>query len=111
MSNPKLIKPLMRFSKKSGCPVRRPLFPTHFSWKRLISFRMMMSWSVRPPGREKTWIAVQTIRTYLSRGLNVWYASPLKALSNSIYQEFTREFGSASCGILTGDRKENADAP
>lgn len=43
--------------------------------------------------------------------MKTWYASPLKALSNSIYQEFSGEFGQASCGILTGERKENPDAP
>lgn len=64
-----------------------------------------------PTGSGKTWIAVKAIHSFLERGLRVWYASPLKALSNSIYQEFCREFGSSLCGILTGDRKENPDAP
>jgi superfamily II RNA helicase len=35
----------------------------------------------------------------------------LKALTNSKYQEFIDEFGAAKVGILTGDRKENSDAP
>ena len=64
-----------------------------------------------PTGSGKTWIASQAINSYLSEGRRVWYASPLKALSNSIYQQFCNEFGSPYCGILTGDRKENADAP
>jgi len=63
-----------------------------------------------PTGAGKTWIASQTIHTYLTKGLRVWYASPLKALSNSIYQQFCHEFGQHYCGILTGDRKENPDA-
>ncbi|MCF8128652.1 MAG: DEAD/DEAH box helicase [Deltaproteobacteria bacterium] len=63
-----------------------------------------------PTGSGKTWIAVQAIESCLARGLSVWYASPLKALSNSIYQEFVQKFGPSQCGILTGDRKENADA-
>ena len=64
-----------------------------------------------PTGSGKTWIASQAINSYLSEDLRVWYASPLKALSNSIYQQFCHEFGSPYCGILTGDRKENPDAP
>ena len=62
-------------------------------------------------GSGKTWIASQAIQSCLAEGLSVWYASPLKALSNSIYQEFCHEFGPSNCGILTGDRKENARAP
>ncbi len=64
-----------------------------------------------PTGSGKTWIALQAIGSFLNKGLHVWYASPLKALSNAIYQEFSDRFGSPYCGILTGDRKENADAP
>ncbi len=41
----------------------------------------------------------------------MWYAAPLKALSNAKYQEFGDEIGRESVGILTGDRKENPDAP
>ncbi len=62
-------------------------------------------------GSGKTWIASQAIQSCLAEGLSVWYASPLKALSNSIYHEFSHEFGPSNCGILTGDRKENARAP
>src|SRR4030095_8568313 len=36
---------------------------------------------------------------------------PLKALTNSKYAEFIEEFGAEQVGVLTGDRKENSDAP
>lgn len=64
-----------------------------------------------PTGSGKTWIASEAISAYRAEGLRAWYASPLKALSNSIYHDFIREFGAEECGILTGDRKENPDAP
>lgn len=64
-----------------------------------------------PTGSGKTWIAEQATRMYLERGGRIWYASPLKALSNSIYVQFIQKFGPSKCGILTGDRKENPDAP
>lgn len=64
-----------------------------------------------PTGSGKTWIALQAIERNLKNNLKTWYASPLKALSNSLYQQFEKEFGPDSCGILTGERKENTDAP
>jgi len=64
-----------------------------------------------PTGSGKTWIASEAIKLYLSMGKKTWYATPLKALSNSIYEIFQNTFGAHLCGILTGDRKENPDAP
>jgi len=63
-----------------------------------------------PTGSGKTWIASRAIEQMLEKGMRTWYASPLKALSNSLYNEFCREFGSQAVGILTGDRKENPEA-
>ncbi|MFA5181506.1 MAG: DEAD/DEAH box helicase, partial [Syntrophales bacterium] len=37
--------------------------------------------------------------------------SPLKALSNAKYSEFSQLFGADRVGILTGDIKDNPDAP
>jgi len=64
-----------------------------------------------PTGSGKTWIAVEATKDYLSRGCRVWYATPLKALSNAKYEEFGGVFGLDRVGILTGDRKEKPDAP
>jgi superfamily II RNA helicase len=64
-----------------------------------------------PTGSGKTWIARQAIEQLLSKGGRSWYASPLKALSNSIFAEFGSYFGDENVGILTGDRKENPRAP
>lgn len=64
-----------------------------------------------PTGSGKTWIATQIVSEYLREGKRSWYATPLKALSNSIFELFQCEFGKEVCGILTGDRKENPNAP
>ncbi|MBI5251946.1 MAG: DEAD/DEAH box helicase [Desulfomonile tiedjei] len=64
-----------------------------------------------PTGSGKTWIALEAIKEYLAKGCGVWYATPLKALSNAKYEEFGEALGRERVGILTGDRKENADAP
>ncbi|MEZ4577654.1 MAG: DEAD/DEAH box helicase [Desulfobacterales bacterium] len=61
--------------------------------------------------RRKTWIAEQAIARTVEGGGKAWYASPLKALTNSKFSEFSRLFGAENVGILTGDRKENMDAP
>ena len=64
-----------------------------------------------PHGAGKTWIAEKAIGRIAARGGKSWYACPLKALSNSKYTEFCEKFGPQNVGILTGDRKENTDAP
>ncbi|WDN88507.1 hypothetical protein BuS5_01475 [Desulfosarcina sp. BuS5] len=64
-----------------------------------------------PTGAGKTWIAEKAIERTLKEGGRSWYASPLKALTNSKYNEFAKIFGPNNLGILTGDRKENPDAP
>ena len=63
-----------------------------------------------PTGSGKTWIAREEIRRLLDAGRRAWYTTPLKALTNSKYQEFAEEFGAERVGILTGDRKDNTDA-
>lgn len=64
-----------------------------------------------PTGAGKTWIAEKAIAETLQKGGRCWYASPLKALSNSKWVEFSGIFGHDRVGILTGDTHENADAP
>jgi len=61
--------------------------------------------AVGPTGSGKTWIAEQAIARIRKRGGKAWYASPLKALSNGKYAEFSARFGSQNVGILTGDRQ------
>lgn len=64
-----------------------------------------------PTGSGKTWIAIEAIRKTLASGHRAWYTSPLKALSNDKFREFSALFGAENVGILTGDRKINASAP
>jgi ATP-dependent RNA helicase HelY len=64
-----------------------------------------------PTGSGKTWIATEAIKKVIETGSRAWYTSPLKALSNDKFREFSALFGSDNVGILTGDRKINAGAP
>lgn len=66
---------------------------------------------IAPTGTGKTWIAIEAIRTTISRGKRAIYTAPLKALSNTKYAEFKKMFEPEfSVGLLTGDRKIDGDA-
>jgi superfamily II RNA helicase len=64
-----------------------------------------------PTGSGKTYVAIEAARRAMEENRTVIYTSPLKALSNTKYTEFSKLFGTDRVGILTGDRRENAQAP
>jgi superfamily II RNA helicase len=64
-----------------------------------------------PTGSGKTYVAIEAARRAMEDNRTVIYTSPLKALSNTKYTEFSKLFGADRVGILTGDRRENAQAP
>src|ERR1700682_5894674 len=94
-----------------GTPSARPLIPDPFQLEALAALEFEDVLVTAPTGSGKTWIAREGIRSLLDSGRRAWYTTPLKALTNSKYQEFGDEFGKERVGILTGDRKENSDAP
>ena len=94
-----------------GTPAPAPFKPDPFQLEALAALEDEDVLVTAPTGSGKTWIAREEIRRLLAAGKRAWYTSPLKALTNSKYQEFKDEFGDERVGILTGDRKENADAP
>ena len=94
-----------------GVPEQTPFAPDPFQVEALAAIERADCLVTAPTGAGKTWIAEQAIALTLERGGRSWYASPLKALSNSKHAEFSATFGADKVGILTGDRKENADAP
>lgn len=61
-------------------------------------------------GSGKTLPAEFAIEHFHSKGKKVIYTSPIKALSNQKYYEFTKQFPNISFGILTGDIKFNPEA-
>jgi superfamily II RNA helicase len=94
-----------------GTPSSAPFKPDAFQLEALAALEFEDVLVTAPTGSGKTWIAREEIRRLISSGRRAWYTSPLKALTNSKYQEFSAEFGAAQVGILTGDRKENYEAP
>lgn len=94
-----------------GVPTAQPFKPDDFQIEALNAIETDDVLVTAPTGSGKTWIAREEIRRLLEQGKRAWYTTPLKALTNSKYAEFSVAFGSENVGILTGDRKENADAP
>ena len=94
-----------------GTPPPLPFKPDPFQLEALAALELHDVLVTAPTGSGKTWIAREEIRRLLENGKRSWYTTPLKALTNSKYQEFIDEFGSDRVGILTGDRKENSEAP
>lgn len=94
-----------------GTPPRtEPFRPDPFQVEALAAVEFEDVLVTAPTGSGKTWIAREEIRRLLEAGRRAWYTTPLKALTNSKYQEFAEEFGADRVGILTGDRKDNTDA-
>lgn len=97
--------------RQIGTPPSSPFTPDEFQVEALDKLKCSDVLVSAPTGSGKTWIALEAIKGYLNQGKRAWYATPLKALSNSKYEEFKEEFGADTIGILTGDMKENPDAP
>lgn len=108
---PNQLKAVERLLSGIGVPEQKPFKPDAFQIEALNAIETQDVLVTAPTGSGKTWIAREEIRRLLAAGKKAWYTTPLKALTNSKYAEFTAEFGAENVGILTGDRKENADAP
>lgn len=93
-----------------GVPDKTPFKPDPFQLEALAAIKRSDCLVTAPTGAGKTWIAQQAMARIHKKGGKSWYASPLKALSNTKYGEFSEIFGAENVGILTGDRKENPDA-
>ena len=63
-----------------------------------------------PTGSGKTLSGEFAIEYFVSKGKKVIYTSPIKALSNQKFYDFSKKFPHISFGILTGDIKFNPEA-
>lgn len=108
---PSIDKSLKTVFSKIGVPHETPFKPDDFQLEALRAIKKSDCLVTAPTGSGKTWIAETAISNIYETGGKAWYASPLKALSNSIHTGFSAKFGHENVGILTGDRKENPNAP
>ncbi len=63
-----------------------------------------------PTGTGKTLIADYLIDKYIKSEKRIIYTSPIKALSNQKYKEFSKIYGQSNIGIMTGDVVINPNA-
>ncbi len=63
-----------------------------------------------PTGAGKTVIAQHAIHRALEDGSRIFYTTPLKALSNQKYYDFSEKYGQDKVGLLTGDTSINRSA-
>ncbi len=63
-----------------------------------------------PTGAGKTCIAQSAIHLAIERGERIFYTTPLKALSNQKYNDFSALYGAEFTGLLTGDTTINRNA-
>lgn len=63
-----------------------------------------------PTGSGKTLSAEFAIQWFVGQGKRVFYTTPIKALSNQKYYEFTNKYPHIRFGLMTGDIKTNPDA-
>ena len=63
-----------------------------------------------PTGSGKTLSGEFAIEHFVGKGKKVIYTSPIKALSNQKFYDFSKKFPNISFGILTGDIKFNPEA-
>ena len=61
-------------------------------------------------GSGKTLPAEFAIKHFVGKGKKVIYTSPIKALSNQKYYDFTHKYPDITFGLLTGDIKTNPNA-
>jgi superfamily II RNA helicase len=94
-----------------GVPAPRPFVPDPWQEEALNSLASNDVIVSVPTGSGKTYVAVEAARRAIESDRTVIYTSPLKALSNTKFTEFSKIFGPDRVGILTGDRRDNPQAP
>ncbi len=108
---PEIESSLKSVLAKIGKPHPTPFVPDAYQIRALAAIRQNDCLVIAPTGSGKTWIAREAMLSVIEKAGRAWYASPLKALSNSKWVEFGLHFDSENVGIITGDTKENTEAP
>lgn len=108
---PEIASALKSVLARIGKPHPCAFVPDEFQVQALAAIGQNDCLVIAPTGSGKTWIAREAILSVMKKGGRAWYASPLKALSNSKWVEFGLHFNAENVGIITGDTKENTEAP
>jgi superfamily II RNA helicase len=102
---------LTAFLSGIGVPLPQPFVPDAWQEDALVHLATTDVIVSVPTGSGKTYVAIEATKRAIDADRTVIYTSPLKALSNTKFTEFSKLFGPDSVGILTGDRRDNPHAP
>ena len=102
---------LSAFLEGIGVPPPQQFQPDSWQLEALVQLESTDVIVSVPTGSGKTYVAVEAARRAMDAEQSVIYTSPLKALSNTKFTEFVKIFGADRVGILTGDRRDNPQAP
>lgn len=102
---------LKAFLEGIGVPEPSPFVPDPWQDEALTHLAETDVIVSVPTGSGKTYVAVEATKRAIDAERTVIYTSPLKALSNTKFTEFSKLFGADRVGILTGDRRDNTHAP
>ena len=98
----------LKHDKKTGKPFKPDVFQNAAGMNLYLDNDVLVT---APTGTGKTAIAEYVITKNLKEGKKTFYTTPLKALSNEKFLDFSKIYGEENVGLLTGDTKINADAP
>ncbi len=103
---------LLKLTRLNLSPIPRTDFvPDDFQLEAVEAVRNGFDVLVcTPTGSGKTWIAEQTMKDILGKG-RAFYSTPLRALSYQKLRAFREKYGWENVGVLTGEYRENTDAP
>ena len=90
---PNIDPALKKVFSSIGVPEKKKFKPDQFQSDAVKAIEIGDCLVTAPTGAGKTWIAQKAIERIFSQGGRSWYASPLKALTNSKYKEFSEIFG------------------
>jgi len=98
--------------EKYKCYFEKYEYPLHifqkYSIEAIVEGHHILA--TAPTGSGKTLPGEFSIDYFHSKGKKVIYTTPIKALSNQKFYDFTNKYRNISIGLITGDIKTNPDA-
>ena len=98
--------------EKYQCYFEKYEYPLHifqkYSIEAIVEGHHILA--TAPTGSGKTLPGEFSINYFHSKGKKVIYTTPIKALSNQKFYDFTNKYKDISIGLITGDIKTNPDA-